>query len=131
GGEVSLLRELDTGQWRAEIEEWPHLQKESQKNSQQEGDSLSLQRRFEVTGLPAGEVITLSGLTLPAGYRVEGTGRVEGDSLILSNGSTLLHTHHAPLPAAQVAESEEQPAGLVAINNSDCAACHNPEVQTV
>lgn len=123
GGEVSLLRELNTGEWRAEIEEWPQVQKE--------GDSLNLQRRFEVTGLPEGEVITLSGLTLPAGYRVEGAGRVEGDRLMLSNGSTLLHTRHAPLPEARVAESEEQPAGLVAINNSDCAACHNPEVQTV
>lgn len=124
GERVALMYQVAGDGWRAEVEEWPSLH--------EEGDHLWLQRRFEVSGLPGGEQVSLTGLQLPARFTLEGEGSVEGTQLNLGNGTTVLRAAYTPLPESESRdEVDERHPGLVAIGNSDCAACHNAEVQTV
>ena len=124
GEQVALMYQVMSDGWVAEIEEWPSLHRE--------GEQVRLQRRFQVSGLADDAVVTLSGLQLPAQVTVEGEGQLDGAQLKLGNGETVLSAVYSPVAVAATAEEEDaRHPGLVAIGNSDCAACHNAEVQTV
>ncbi|BFM22165.1 family 16 glycoside hydrolase [Gilvimarinus japonicus] len=98
-------------------------------------EGVILTRTFEVSGLTGKQQAALAGLTLPKSYDVKGDGAIEGDTLRLSNGTTILTLSYPPLPPVSAKPkptnaSAEHP-GLALIKNSDCAACHNAEVKTV
>ncbi len=90
---------------------------------------VRLLRHFEVSGLEEGDTITLQGLHAPA-ISAEGALVREDTAFQLANGASRIAMELNAIER----ESEkvvEQPPGLLAIQNSDCAACHNPSVKTV
>ncbi|MDO3385350.1 DUF1080 domain-containing protein [Gilvimarinus sp. SDUM040013] len=94
------------------------------------GEAAALTRTFQTKGGSA----SLSGLALPEQFSVSGAGSIDGNTLSLGAGETVLTLHYPPLPE-QNAEAEQETAevhpGEALIAGSDCAACHNPEVKTV
>src|SRR5690606_16135340 len=54
-----------------------------------------------------------------------------GNTLSLGNGNTTVGATFDPLPDRPEQKAPAEHPGLVLINNSDCAACHNPKVTTV
>ena len=104
-----------------------------------------LQRTFTVENAPAGTdisvMVQLNSLLNGNAYETdgnfevleEGDGTVTGQLTLVHNGITTFTSYFAePSLKKQVDDSgPAKPAGLVLIEGSDCAACHNPEVQTV
>ena len=113
--------------------------------TQDEAGNPGLHRTFTVENAPEGtEVVlrlTLNSLLAPESFSTNGEftvveekdGQVLGE-LTLANGEITTFTSFFAEPGVEVLRSEEgpsKPEGLVLIEGSDCAACHNPEVQTV
>lgn len=110
-----------------------------------DANNPGLQQTFTVENAPEGaEVIlrlALNSLLAPDSFSTNGEFTVveENDGMILgelklTNGQITTFTSYFAEPSVEVVRSVEGPAkpeGLVLIEGSDCAACHNPEVQTV
>lgn len=110
------------GSGQVQIEETPGYRPEA--------DSVVVTRQFHTRGGSA----VMSGLKLPERFTLTGAGAITGDTLTLREGDTRLTLYYPPLPArAGAAQAKEAPVhpGAELIANSDCAACHNPQVKTV
>lgn len=125
GRQILLMYELAGDGWTAQLEEEP--------STRRQGEGMTLTRKFRLQGLPEGQTLELAGLTLPQDYELSGNAEWTGDqSLALANGSAeLVLTFASAEVPAQAAEQADQHPGLTLIENSDCAACHNPENKTV
>lgn len=95
-------------------------------------ESLLLTRLFVVSGLAKDDSVAMFDLPYNDMTKVAGDGAFEQGVLILKNGETRIQTLLTPQAAkSKSAPMEQLHPGLVLINNSDCAACHNPTEQTV
>ena len=125
GRQTVLMHELAGDGWTAQLEEQP--------STQRQGEGMTLVRKFRLKGLPRGQRLELSGLALPETHELTGDAEWVGDKhLALSNGSAelVLTFDSAQAPAQETGQEDKYP-GLMLIENSDCAACHNSETQTV
>ncbi|MDQ2077089.1 family 16 glycoside hydrolase [Marinimicrobium sp. ABcell2] len=119
---VLLYRAEGTG-WQANIEERP--------SAERRAPGVELRRAFSVEGLPDGATVSLTQMAAPAEHRISGAGEFNHRSeLRLHNGDTQLALYY-PDPQPIAPPTPEQHPGQRLINNSDCAVCHNPELDTV
>ncbi|MDU0352917.1 PA14 domain-containing protein [Paraglaciecola aquimarina] len=133
---VSLLYQakgqLNGQAWQAEITEIPSATIDTKAN----GTAISYTRTFTVSGLP--DSLTLNIEDIKAGANTQTTGQAEyyanSQSLTLQNGKSSFTSRFSAIEKSALAAAtpiQEIHPGLALIQNSDCAACHNPEVKTV
>ena len=139
GGQVTLRVEFQTPLGET------FLVTETPAYTVDEAGNPGLQRTFTVENAPAGTdvhvFLHLNSLIAGEGYATDGEfevaneegGEVTGHLALVHNGITTFTSYFTePTVQKQVADSgPAKPAGLVLIEGSDCAACHNAEVRTV
>ncbi|WP_347329803.1 family 16 glycoside hydrolase [Marinimicrobium locisalis] len=126
GRQPVLLYEGRGNDWTAYVSETPRIERQ--------GDTVTLRREFLVHGLPDDVDLVLSGQVWPEEKTLKGAAQWSGEKgLRLSNGAstlTLTYTDPEPIEAEEVIDPDQH-AGEALVANSDCAACHNPQAQTV
>ena len=113
--------------------------------TEDEAGNPGFQRTFTAENVPSGTVVklrlTLNSLLSSDSFSTNGTfdvtgeeqGKLVGELTLVSNGITTFTSYFSE-PVVVPAPEESGPAkpvGLELIEQSDCAACHNAEVQTV
>src|SRR5690625_4026310 len=122
GDQVFVLYRVNGQGWQGKITETPNYQRRTQ--------GIELIREFNVSGLPGGVTVSLGDMAMPAAHRVSGP-FTDSAHVQLPNGTTRLSLHYPDLIPPEPVEEEPEHPGLTLIKNDDCAACHNPELDTV
>lgn len=124
GEQVTILYRITGQGWQGEIAEIPSYRRQT--------PGIELIREFTVSGLPAGVTLSLTDGAMAAEANISGSGRFTDNADVqLPNGATRLVLYYPDLTAPEPPEPEAEHPGLTLIKNDDCAACHNPEVNTV
>ena len=127
--QVSLLYQakgkLNGQAWQAEIRETPQASIDD--------TVLVYYQEFDTRELPNQAKLSLTLSSGALSREVQGAAQLVDNTLVLKKGVSRVISHFAPKFNEKSAPSplNQQHPGLTLINNSDCAACHNPEIQTV